>query len=115
MTDRERYGMVGLVARLTQGHPDYEPLMNGFDLTKLGVAVDSNEYASYRQPKAGTLLTMLQASNKYLARPIRRGRLRHTRLHTPARIHCQQCPTTSKQDGRLQRRNPHHDLLSVPT
>jgi hypothetical protein len=44
MTDRERYGMAGLIARLTPGHADYNPLMNGFDLTKLGVAVDSNEY-----------------------------------------------------------------------
>lgn len=35
--------MRGLIARYTPGHPDYDPFGNGFDLTKLGVNMDSNE------------------------------------------------------------------------
>jgi hypothetical protein len=43
MTEQERYGIAGLVARTTPGHPDFDPLTAGFDLTKLGLNMDSNE------------------------------------------------------------------------
>ena len=47
MSDRDKFGMRGLIARYTPGHPDYDPFGNGFDLTKLGVNMDSNEYVKH--------------------------------------------------------------------
>jgi hypothetical protein len=76
MADSERYGMPGLIARLSVSHPDYDPLMNGFDLTKLGVAVDSNEYVHALSKSAiRALLTELQATKKYMASPLRPSEL----------------------------------------
>ncbi|KIW05853.1 hypothetical protein, variant [Verruconis gallopava] len=43
MSDRERYGMAGLLARMNPEHPDHNPLLSGIDLTKLGINMDQSE------------------------------------------------------------------------
>lgn len=43
MTENEKYGMAGLAARLNPSSPDYNPMLNGFDLSKLGINLDSSE------------------------------------------------------------------------
>jgi hypothetical protein len=37
MTDREKFGLAGLMAQLDTGHPDHNPFMLGHDLTQLGL------------------------------------------------------------------------------
>jgi CCR4-NOT transcription complex subunit 2 len=43
MTEEEKWGMPGILAKIVEGSPDYDPLAMGMDITNLGLDLQSTE------------------------------------------------------------------------